>query len=187
MSRQFRNAASPARLPRLPRRRALALLALAAWTAGAPAPVRAAEPLPEPAGPVLLTVSGAIDMPGGVARFDRAMLEALGMTRFRTRTNWTRGAVEFGGPSLHALLARLGVREGSLRATALNEYAITLPVSDAVQGGPILAIERDGVPMGVRDKGPVWIVYPYDSDPKYRSEEVFARSIWQLDRLAVER
>jgi hypothetical protein len=38
--------------------------------------------------------------------------------------------------------------------------------------------------MSVRDKGPLWVIYPYDSDD-YRSEVIYSRSIWQLDRLEV--
>ncbi|RYH00603.1 oxidoreductase, partial [Salipiger sp. IMCC34102] len=39
--------------------------------------------------------------------------------------------------------------------------------------------------MQVRDKGPLWIVYPYDDTPEYRSEVIYSRSIWQLDRIEV--
>jgi hypothetical protein len=39
--------------------------------------------------------------------------------------------------------------------------------------------------MSVRDKGPLWLVYPYDSAAKYQSEVVFSRSIWQLNRLEI--
>ena len=51
----------------------------------------------------------------------------------------------------------------------------------------LLAFERNGKPMSVREKGPLWIVYPYDSDAKFQSEVYYSRSIWQLDRLAVAR
>ena len=70
-----------------------------------------------------------------------------------------------------------------LRATAINNYAIEIPVSDAVNEGPIIAYLMDGKKMSVRDKGPLWIVYPYDANPDYRSEVVYSRSIWQLDRI----
>jgi hypothetical protein len=41
----------------------------------------------------------------------------------------------------------------------------------------------DGKTMSVRDKGPLWIIYPYDSSADYRTEVVYSRSIWQLDRI----
>jgi hypothetical protein len=40
--------------------------------------------------------------------------------------------------------------------------------------------------MSLREKGPLWVIYPYDSDPAYRTEETYSRSIWQLNRLAAE-
>lgn len=41
--------------------------------------------------------------------------------------------------------------------------------------------------MSVRDKGPLWVIYPYDSDPALQSEVTYARSIWQLVRIEAVR
>jgi hypothetical protein len=49
----------------------------------------------------------------------------------------------------------------------------------------MIAFRMNGAPMSVRDKGPLWIVYPYDSDPRFQTEIIYSRSIWQLDRLEV--
>jgi len=38
----------------------------------------------------------------------------------------------------------------------------------------------DGEPIGRREKGPYWLVFPYDSEAKYQSEDVYSQSIWQL-------
>ena len=54
-----------------------------------------------------------------------------------------------------------------------------------VQDGPILAYLNDGEEMPVRDKGPLWVVYPYDLNASYQSEVIYSRSIWQLDRIVV--
>ena len=59
-------------------------------------------------------------------------------------------------------------------------------MSDAVEGGPIIAYYTNGEEMSRRDKGPLWVVYPYDSDIAYQTELVYSRSIWQLDRISVE-
>ena len=138
-------------------------------------------------GDVLLTVTGDIVVTndGDAAAFDRAMLEAMEPVRVETTTIWTDGVQEFTGVSLASLLQLLGVTEGSLRATAINDYSINIPISDAVEGGPIVAYLRNGAPMPVRDKGPLWIVYPYDVNPAYQNEAIYSRSIWQLDRIEV--
>ena len=41
--------------------------------------------------------------------------------------------------------------------------------------------------MSVREKGPIWVIYPYDHDADYRTDTIFSRSIWQLDRIDVLR
>lgn len=145
--------------------------------------------LPAPSGEVVLTVTGEVPTAnrGAVAEFDLDMLRGLGMTTIRTTTIWTEGVQEFSGPPLAALMEALGVEGGVLLATAINDYQIDIPVSDAAPDGPILAISLNGAPMTVRDKGPVWIVYPYDRDAAYRTETTYSRSIWQLVRLEVRR
>ena len=57
--------------------------------------------------------------------------------------------------------------------------------SDAVEEGPIVAYEMDGKLMSRRDKGPLWLIYPYSSNAEYRTEVIYSRSIWQLDRMAI--
>ncbi|WP_296762669.1 hypothetical protein [Sediminimonas sp.] len=41
--------------------------------------------------------------------------------------------------------------------------------------------------MTLRDKGPVWLLYPFDSAPRFRTELHYARSVWQLDRIEIAR
>lgn len=129
----------------------------------------------------VLTVTIADEM----QEFSMPDLLSLPSTTIETTTIWTDGVQEFEGVSLDVFLAEINIESGSLRATAINDYAVEIPVSDAVEGGPILAYSRNGEPMSVRDKGPIWIVYPFDSDPLYQSEVIYSRSIWQLDRLAL--
>lgn len=162
----------------------LATIAMAALLA-----MPANADLQSPSDAVLLTVTGEIAETNGTAeaRFDLDMLRGLEVTTFSTTTPWTEGEQTFSGVSLATLLRTLGVSEGSLRATAINDYAIEIPVHDAVEGGPIIAFERNGTPMSVRDKGPLWIVYPYDSTQDYQSEVIYSRSIWQLDRIEILR
>lgn len=147
----------------------------------------AADALPSPTGEVILTVSGDISASNGdgLARFDLDMLSDLGTRGFTTTTMWTEGDQSFTGVGLDQLLDRLGVEDGMLKATAINDYGVDIPVDVATEGGPIIAFELNGEPMSVRDKGPLWIVFPYDSDPAYRTEITFSQSIWQLDRIEV--
>lgn len=146
-----------------------------------------AENFVAPAGDVILTVSGDIAQTnvGDTLQFDYDMLHALDNTKIETSTIWTDGVREFQGVALHLLADVLGTTSGSLRATAINDYSVQIPVTDATRGGPILAYAMDGKPMSVRDKGPLWIIYPYDTASEFRSEVIYSRSIWQLDRIDV--
>ncbi|WP_092063264.1 molybdopterin-dependent oxidoreductase [Poseidonocella pacifica] len=119
-------------------------------------------------------------------RFTLAQLELLPVTSFETSTIWTVGSHRFTGVSLADLAAHLGIVTGELLATAINDYHITIPLEDAVTPGPIIAYEIDGEPMPRREKGPLWIVYPYDMIPAYQTETIYSRSIWQLVRLDVQ-
>ncbi|GAA4225342.1 hypothetical protein GGQ68_003366 [Sagittula marina] len=141
-----------------------------------------AEELPKPTGPVLLTVRGDISVTnnGETAEFDRDMLFALGATELTTSTIWTEGPQTFTGVTLKALAERLDIRGNQLQAVAVNDYAVDIPFSDAEDDAALLAIDRNGQPMKVRDKGPIWLIFPFDQDRKYRSEVYHSRSVWQL-------
>lgn len=134
----------------------------------------------------LLTVTGTVDGKSGTSvAFDAADLAALPQITFTTSTIWTEGPQEFTGVSLGAVLKAAQMTGTTLQAYAANDYSVEIPVEDWPENAPIIAQSRNGTPMTIRDKGPLWIVYPYDSDPAYRSEVIYTRSIWQLERIEV--
>lgn len=146
-----------------------------------------AQEMAAPSGDVVLAVSGDLSMTndGDQLLLDLDMLMALPPTTFETSTIWTDGVHEFTGVSLADFAASIGVEAGQFLATAINDYTVEIPFSDAVADGPIIAYLMDGKAMSVRDKGPLWVIYPYDSNSLYRSEVVYSRSIWQLDRVKI--
>jgi hypothetical protein len=146
-----------------------------------------ADDLPLPAGKPLLTVSGKIGVAndGEFARFDCAMLEALGTSHFTTSTPWYDGLVTFEGVPMAHLMKAVQARGETIIATALNDYETKIPVSDFAQFPVLLALKRDGEYMPVRDKGPLFIVYHYDSDVGLKTQKYYGRSAWQLNRIVV--
>jgi len=168
------------------RRRALLLSAFAICVVPFGSLAQRAEIAP-PKGPVILTVDGDIELRNSEdgLDFDFDMLAELPVTQIVTHTPWTDGLVTFDGVLLSDFLTYCGITSGMLDATALNDYSVVVPVSDAVAEGPILAYRRDGEVMSVRDKGPIWLIYPFDDNPDYRTEPIQARSIWQLRTLSV--
>jgi hypothetical protein len=147
----------------------------------------AADPLQVPTGPVLLTVSGAIEQTNapGEARFDREMLRALGVATVRTTTPWTDGVKTFEGVSLKAVLDRVGAHGPALHASALNDYQVTIPAED-LSYGLLLAMSIDGETLSRRDKGPLWVIYPREGFGVIQNYRTEARSIWQLYRIRVQ-
>ena len=81
------------------------------------------------------------------------------------------------------MIAAVGATGSSVNMTALDDYVISMPTADVNDDGPMLAYLIDGKPMSVRDKGPIWLLYPYDENADYRTEESYSRSIWQLVRV----
>ena len=113
-------------------------------------------------------------------------IKAFTPVTFETETIWTHGVQSFEGVRLKDLLDSINISNGQLRAIAVNDYAVNIPVADAVSDGPIIAYKQNGAEMSRRRKGPLWIVYPYDDKKSYQTETVYSRSIWQLDRLITQ-
>lgn len=151
------------------------------------ATLAAAGPLPRPTGPVILTVSGDIANTNakGKAEFDRAMLEALGVSRLQTMTRWTQGEVVFEGVTAHKLIEAVQATGAIAHARAINDYRVDIPLSDFEDYPVLLALRKDGEDMRIRDKGPIWIVYPWDTYPELDTQEIKRRSVWQLSEIEI--
>ena len=166
-------------------RRALALLV---FGAAASRVGHAADRLALPKDRVILSVSGRIEASNrdGFAEFDRSMLEALGTESFETTTPWYNGPVKFEGVRMQKLMQAVGASGKVVTAVALNDYTTDIPIADFEHYGVLLAMKRDGNDMPVRDKGPLFIVYPYDSKPELKSQKFYSRSAWQVSKLEVD-
>ncbi|MBL9205264.1 MAG: molybdopterin-dependent oxidoreductase [Opitutaceae bacterium] len=144
--------------------------------------------LSPPAGKIVLTITGNIAFTNGVERadFDLAMLEALPQHSFSTRTPWYPTARTFSGPRLRDVLIAVGAQGESLGASALNDYKTSIPFDDARKFDVIIALKLDEKPMTVREKGPLFIIYPFDSKKELNTELYYNRSAWQLRKLEVK-
>jgi hypothetical protein len=155
-------------------------------------PVRwvAAFELPNqtPGGAIILTVSGKIGVKNTLdtAEFDAALLDSLPQTSFVTTTPWFKTPVKFTGPLLRDVLQALKAHGKSIKATALNDYKVDIPMDDALKYDVILARHIDGQVITVREKGPIFVIYPFDSAPQLKNLTYYSRSIWQLKSICVE-
>jgi hypothetical protein len=72
-----------------------------------------------------------------------------------------------------------------MRVVALNDYAAEVPVEDARKFPMVFATHLDGQIMSVRDKGPLFLIYPFDEFPELFKEIYFGRSVWQITHIEV--
>lgn len=141
-----------------------------------------------PAGTVILTISGKVGATNqaGAAAFDLAMLEALPQRSFVTSTPWYKEPTKFSGPLLRDVLAAAKANGVTLEATALNDYKTSIPIEDARQFDVIVAHRINDQPISVRTKGPLFIIYPFDTTPELKTAKYYGRSAWQLKSLKVD-
>ena len=136
---------------------------------------------------VILTVTGAISDTDGSGRieFDLKDLERLGLSRLTTWTPWTEGEVEFEGVWARRLMEAVGARGTEVEARALNDYEEVIPIDDFHRYDVLLAVRMNGQLMRTRDKGPIWIVYPWSDHPELDDFATREKSVWQLNALHV--
>jgi hypothetical protein len=161
-----------------------ALLLLQSMAAGATSPC----PAEQPKGAVVLVVDGLIQgcESSFEVKFDLPMLEALPKTVVKTENPWDPGMSTYEGVLLRDLVRFVNASGTVLSFTALNDYRTDIDVSDTQSINVILAYKRNGEFMPVRDKGPLFVVFPFSDDPSLAVEARYAQSIWQVARMTVK-
>ena len=145
--------------------------------AALPGPAAAAE---EP----VLDVEGAI-RPPSPRRLTLSQIEATGRVELLTRTPWTLGPQRFAGVPLRHLLDMVGAQGTTLRAAGLNDYAVSMPIAEALASDAFLATRQDDAPIPVRLRGPFWIVFPWSQRPELETAEHRRRAVWQLQHIDI--
>jgi hypothetical protein len=149
-------------------------------------PLASAEAgLAMPSGAIVLRVSGDIEHTNQnrTAVFDRTMIEALGMETLVTETPWSNGEVTFEGVRGSRLLEALGRHGQQIVARAINDYSVEIPADDLEANDLFFALKMNGSYLRVRDKGPIWAIYPFSERPELNKAIYHNRSIWQLEHL----
>lgn len=116
-------------------------------------------------------------------RLNRHDFTNLGLSVLETQTPWTEGVKRFEGVWGHQLLAHANTEGTEAIATAINDYSVSIPVDDFVEGSIFFAISVDGKPLTTRTKGPVWAIYPFSDNQSFLDPVYQARAIWQLKSL----
>ena len=129
--------------------------------------------------PILLTVQISQDTPP--MELTDADLLAMDQQFFVTSTLWTAEKHSFSGPSLRHVLEQVGADPSvPVKLVAANDYAVTLQPEMIGDDYPIIANRLDGEPFSIREKGPLWVMFPFDDQPEYKTELHYSLSVWQL-------
>jgi hypothetical protein len=147
-----------------------------------------AHALQAASGKVILSISGKIadKNTADAAQFDLAMIEKLPQQTFTTMTPWSKEPIKFTGPLLRDVLAAAKASGTTIKAMALNDYKTAIPVEDAQRYDMIVAHRMNGELIPVRTKGPLFIVYPFDSKSELQNSKFYGRSAWQLKSMDIE-
>lgn len=117
---------------------------------------------------------------------DLADLERMPQHSFSTNSPWTKEPQEYTGPLLRDVLALLKSSGTQIHAIALNEYKVTIPVEDARRFDVIVAHRINNKPIPIRERGPYFVMYPFDQRPELQRADYYNRSIWQLKSILIE-
>lgn len=132
----------------------------------------------------VLTVDGR-SIGGGMVELTLEQLRAMPQTTVTTENEFVDGPVAYRGPLARDVVALLEAQGGqTLTMTAINDFAVEVPMSDVTRYDVILALEADGKTLSRRGKGPIWLMYPISDNPELRGDPVInTRLIWQLIRI----
>lgn len=136
---------------------------------------------PAPAEEPMLVIRNAADSSIPEVRLSEAELLSLPQTTIRTRTEWTDGVVEYVGPLARDVVARIGLGGATTaHLIAANDYSVDVPIEDFLEYDVIFAMQADGKRLTMRDKGPLWVMYPLDDHAELNDPAYNLRMIWQL-------
>lgn len=143
--------------------------------------------LDAPKGRAIVTLSGAIASKnvGETAQLDAAMLDSLPPVKMTVPTPWSKTPQTFEGPLFRDVLRLVGAKGTTLKVVAINDYVADIPMQDLERYDVVLARKVDGKVLTVRDKGPLFVIYPFHEHPALQTKEFYGRCVWQVNRIQV--
>ncbi len=115
-------------------------------------------------------------------------LKSFPEVTFKATTPWYPKTVEFKGVSFKAVLEKAGIKSTDmLTVVAWDKYSTDVPAADAFEHNVMLATHADGVRMDLKNKGPLFIMYPMDDNPKLKDNQFYNRSVWSIKEIRVKK
>lgn len=141
--------------------------------------------------PNVLSVLGDIKLDGHQYHqldFTLDELQALPQAEINTITPWTTESHRYRGVDLVLWFNQLfeNRRINSITLEALNNFSVTVDWSKIKSFTPVLAWQDNGKVMSRRDKGPLWLMLPFDRVPKLQQAEFLHFMAWQIRVIRVQ-
>lgn len=134
--------------------------------------------------PILTLRNPSIEGPYSEISFTRGDLESLAWHTIRTGNEFIDGVADFRGPYAHDVISMIGHAGATrVRVIAANDFFTEIEIAELEKYGAILALERDGEQLSLRDHGPIWMMYPIDDYPELQDSLYNSRLVWQLQTI----
>ena len=105
----------------------------------------------------------------------------------KTTNDYVDDVTTFSGPLFRSALSEIIFGpDSNINVTASNDYRTASPAQEILDYDVILATTMNGVELTLRDRGPVWIIYPMSDNPELQDAKFNDRLVWQLIKVDVE-
>lgn len=122
-----------------------------------------------------------------VISLSEADLLALPQADLQTENEFLEGMVTYTGPLARDVIALLEDETATIAIlTAVNDYAVEVPLEDFLDYDTVFAHSTDGDRLSLRDRGPLWLIYPMSDHAELRDRVYNNRSIWQLAKVELK-
>lgn len=132
----------------------------------------------------VLTVANSLT--GAEVSLSESELMALPQATVNTKNEFVDDMTAFQGPLGRDVLALVEGGGDTVVLTAVNDYAVEVPISDFMDYDVVFAMSADGEKFSRRDKGPIWVVYPMSDHEELQDPVYNARLIWQLVKVEIK-
>ena len=142
---------------------------------------------PASAQDVLLVIKNDTVPEAPTLKFTYEDLKKLPQVSITTHTEFTDGAVTFVGPLAREVLGKLPAGTAkTAHMVAANDYSHDIALHEFTDYDVILALEANGKRLSLRDKGPIWVMYPIDQHQELQDPATNARLVWQLTEIDLQ-
>jgi hypothetical protein len=117
--------------------------------------------------------------------FDRAMLLALEQGTVRAQPAEFAAPATFKGPLLREVLGHIEAAKMKITVVAVDGYSGWVSPEDVDRSDWILALEADGVPLGIGQQGPLWLINTRAEGEK-PGEDGRGRWVWAVFYMRID-